>query len=120
MTMLFCDESSTTATAQAGSIELTELVKGHERALMEQMGPLVSRQSIALDLTPVERIDAAGIAALVTLYANACRAGHSFTVSNASPRVARILALVGLDRILMSQNAVQNSHSGPRIERTAA
>jgi anti-anti-sigma factor len=84
------------------------------------MGPLVSRQSIALDLTPVERIDAAGIAALVTLYTNACQAGHSFTVSNAQPHVARILALVGLDRILMSQNAVQSSQSGPRLQRSAA
>jgi anti-anti-sigma factor len=84
------------------------------------MGPLVVRQSIALDLSTVERIDAAGIAALVTLYATACQAGHSFTVSNASPRVVRILALVGLDRILLSQNAVQSSHSGPELQRSAA
>ncbi len=68
----------------------------------------------------MERIDAAGIAALVTLYANACQAGHSFTVSNAQPHVAKILALVGLDRILMSQNAVQISHSGAELQRSAA
>jgi anti-anti-sigma factor len=120
MTIAVLNESTATAIAQDGPIELTELVKGHERALIEQMGPLVSRQSIALDLSPVERIDAAGIAALVTLYANACQAGHSFTVSNAQPRVARILALVGLDRILMSQNAVQSSHSGAQPQRSAA
>jgi len=118
--MTICNNSAATAIAQDGPIELTELVRGHEHALMEQLGPLVARQSIALDLTPVERIDAAGIAALVTLYANACQAGHSFTVSNAQPHVAKILALVGLDRILMSQNAVQSSHSGPRLQRCAA
>ena len=120
MNLAVCNEAAATAIAQDGPIELTELVRGHERALLEQMGPLVSRQSIALDLSPVERIDAAGIAALVTLYANACQAGHSFSVSNAQPRVARILALVGLDRVLMSQNAVQSSHSGQQLERTAA
>jgi anti-anti-sigma factor len=118
--MAIFNKSTSTAIAQDGPIELTELVKGHEHALLEQMGPLVSRQSIALDLTPVERIDAAGIAALVTLYANACQAGYSFTVSNAQPHVARILALVGLDRILMSQNAVQNPLSGPQLQRSAA
>ena len=120
MTMTICNRSAVTAIAQDGPIELTELVRGHEQALLEQMRPLLSRQSIALDLSPVERIDAAGIAALVTLYANACQAGHSFTVSNAQPRVARILVLVGLDRILMSQNAVQSSQSGPRLQRSAA
>ncbi len=120
MTIMTCNESAASAIAQDGPIELTELVKGHEQALLEQMRPLVRGQSIALDLTPVERIDAAGMAALVTLYANACQAGHHFTVSNAQPRVARILALVGLDRILMSQNAVQSSHSGPLLQRSAA
>jgi anti-anti-sigma factor len=118
--MTICNNSAVTAIAQDGTLELTEFVRGHEQALLEQMGPLVCRQSIALDLTPVERIDAAGIAVLVTLYANACQAGHTFTVSNASPRVMRILALVGLDRILVSQNAVQSSQSGPRLERSAA
>jgi anti-anti-sigma factor len=120
MTMTICNKSATTAIAQDGPIELTELVRGHEQALLQQMGPEVARQSIELDLTPVERIDAAGIAALVTLYANACQAGHTFTVSNAQPRVARILALVGLDRILTSQNAVQSSHSGACLQRSAA
>jgi anti-anti-sigma factor len=120
MTSTLCNDSAATAITQDGPIELTELVKGHEQFLLQQMGPLVSRQSLELDLTPVERIDAAGIAALVTLYANACQAGHSFTISNAQPRVARILALVGLDRILMSQNAVQSSHSGQELHRSAA
>jgi anti-anti-sigma factor len=118
--MTICDNSAGTQTAQDGPVELTELVRGHEQALLEQMGPQVARQSIVLDLTPVERIDAAGIAALVTLYANACQAGHTFTVSNAQPRVARILALVGLDRILSSQNAVRSSHSGACLQRSAA
>ena len=120
MTMTICNKSAPAASAQNGPIDLTELVRGHEKALLEQMGPVVTRQSIELDLTPIERIDAAGIAALVTLYANACQAGHTFTVSNAQPRVARILALVGLDRILMSQNAAQSSHSGCALRRSAA
>lgn len=120
MTKTIRNHSAAATIAQEGPIELTELVRGHEQALISQMGPLVSNQSIALDLTPVERIDAAGIAALVTLYANACQAGHSFTVSNAQPHVAKILALVGLDRILMSQNAVQISHSGAELRRSAA
>jgi anti-anti-sigma factor len=82
--------------------------------------PLVYKQNLVLDLSPIERIDAAGIAALITVYATACQEGHNFTVCNPSRHVARILALVGLDRILLSQNAVRPSHSGPSAQRSAA
>ena len=99
---------------------LTELVRGSERRLIEEMTPLVRRGSASLDLRSVERIDAAGIAALISLYRIAHESGHEFSVSNASPRVAEMLALVGLDGILMSHNANTNSYSGPRLARTAA
>jgi len=99
---------------------LTELVRGHDQDVLDRFMPLVSRQSLTLDLHTVERIDAAGIAVLILLFRSACDAGHRFTVSNASPRVAEILAVVGLDRILLSQNAVHISHSGCDMERSAA
>jgi anti-anti-sigma factor len=102
------------------SIEVTELVRGSDGRLLEQVGPLVRRQSVSLDLGSVCRIDAAGISALVALYSTACDAGHSFTVCNASPRVAEVLALVGLDRILISHDAVGNPYSGFRLQRQAA
>jgi anti-anti-sigma factor len=120
MTTSICNESAATVSAHGRAVGFTELVRGQDQAFLELVGPLVARESVAVDFTPIERIDAAGIAALVTLYINACHAGHSFTVSNASPRVARILALVGLDSILLSQNAVQNSHPGIKLQRTAA
>ena len=90
--------------------QLTELVRGTEHRLIDEITPLVQRQSVSLDLTAVERIDAAGIAALISLYRIASEAGHRFSISSASPHVAEMLALVGLDRILMSHNAKQ-----PRI-----
>lgn len=123
MSMTMCNTAaagSIATDATTNSIELTELVKGRDQALLDQVGPLVVRQSIALNIASIERIDAAGIAALVTLYSTACRYGHSFTVFNASPRVAKILSLVGLDRILLSQNAAQNSRSGRRLQCSAA
>jgi anti-anti-sigma factor len=100
--------------------DLTELVRGDDWRLVEQMTPLVSRQSVSLDLHRVERIDAAGITALIRLYRIAHESGHDFTVSNASPRVAEMLGLVGLDRVLMSQNANQSPHFGPRLAQNAA
>ena len=120
MTMTICSKAVTRELAQETTIEITELVRGYDQVLLNRVEPLVHRQSVELDLTAVERIDAAGIAALVTLYATACQAGHTFTISNVSSRVLRILTLVGLDRILMSQNAVQDSQSGPLLECTAA
>jgi anti-anti-sigma factor len=92
---------------------LTELVRGNEECLLSRLSPLVQRQSVMLDLGQVERIDAAGIAALISLYGKAREAGHSFRVTNPSPHVAEILALVGLDRILLSRIMIEESHFGP-------
>jgi anti-anti-sigma factor len=100
--------------------ELTELVRGNEQRLLERVAPLVRLQCVSLDLGSVERIDAAGIAALISLYGSACDAGHRFTVSNATPRVVQILALVGLDRILLSHNTRHTAHCGPRLVQSAA
>jgi anti-anti-sigma factor len=107
-------------TVTFAAIRLTELVRGSEECLLAHLSPLVRRQSVTLDLRPVERIDAAGIAALISLYWRASEAGHCFSVTNPSPHVAEILRLVGLDRILLSHNAVNESHSGPMFECPAA
>jgi anti-anti-sigma factor len=108
-------------TVEAGrACELTELVRGSDRGLIEEITPLVRRQSVWLDLRSVERIDAAGIAALITLYRIAHESGHGFSVSNPSPRVAEMLALVGLDGILLSHNAEHTSHCGSRLAQNAA
>lgn len=98
---------------------LTELVRGNEQCLLARLSPLVRRESVMLDLGRIERIDAAGIAALISLYGSARESGHSFSVVNPSPHVAEILALVGLDRILLSHNMIGESHSGPFFECTA-
>lgn len=116
MNGILCNPSETIFSANG----MTELVRGEEQDLVEKVTPIVHDRSVALDLRHVERIDAAGIAALISLYGRAHDAGHEFRITNVSPRVAEILALVGLDRILLSQNAVQNSHSAGRFERSAA
>ena len=85
---------------------MTELVRGNDHCLVAQLEPLVRRQSIALDLKAVDRIDAAGIAALISLYGCAHEAGHEFRLCNVPARVSQILALVGLDKILLSQAPV--------------
>jgi len=100
--------------------EVTELVRGNEQGLVARLTPLVRRQSVILDLSLVERIDAAGVAALISLHANAYESGHCFSVVNPTPHVAEILSLVGLERILLSRNAVHNSHSDDCFERPAA
>ncbi|HUD55787.1 MAG TPA: STAS domain-containing protein [Terracidiphilus sp.] len=100
--------------------DLHELVRGQEQDLVTRLTPIVRRQSVTLDLTHVERIDAAGIAALISLYGCASAAGNNFSVVNASTRVAEILALVGLDRILISHNAVPCPQSEPCFAQPAA
>ncbi len=84
---------------------MTELVRGTDHSLVAQFEPLVRRQSVTLDLRAVDRIDAAGISALISLYGLAHEAGHEFRLCNVPARVSQILALVGLDEILVSHVA---------------
>lgn len=107
-------------TAFISTGELTELVRGQDQLLIARLSPLVRRQSVTLDLGSVERIDAAGIAALISLYAGAHDAGHCFTVSNPSARVEEILSLVGLEGILVSHHMNRSSQSGSCCEQSAA
>ncbi len=80
-----------------------ELIRGKEQEILDRLQPLVLGRSVRLDLSAMERIDAAGLAALVSLYCTASKAGHEFAVINPPRQVARILAIVGLDRILLPQ-----------------
>jgi anti-anti-sigma factor len=90
-------------------IDSTELVRGQEQKFLEQLQPLVSAQNVVLDLHKVTRIDAAGLASLITLYCDACKAGHSFRIANPSVHVAELLALVRLDRLLVTRDGEQFS-----------
>ena len=113
--------SMNTATSEAGRrAEVTELVRGSEKAFLDWLMPLVNRQNVTLDLGSVERIDAAGIAALVSLYASACQTGHRFSIAHPAPHVAKVLELVGLKRILVANRTGWKRASGLSFEQYAA
>lgn len=119
MTTMICSEDARNAEA-IRACWLTELVRGSDRRLIDEMTPVVRHQDVSLDLGSVERIDAAGIAALISLYRLAQEAGHGFSVSNPAPHVHELLSLVGLDRILLSDNASLTTNSGCRLAQNAA
>jgi anti-anti-sigma factor len=106
-----CILPNSAGTLRIAPEDLHELVRGQEQDLIERLTPLVRRQSVTLDLSNVDRIDAAGISALILLYGAAQNAGNEFAVVNASSRVREILSIVGLDRILMSHSAVHPAHA---------
>jgi anti-anti-sigma factor len=106
-----------------------ELVRGAEDRIIDKLTPRVKQESVALDLSRVERIDAAGIAALITLYCTAIEAGHEFYVVSPSTRVLDMLRLVGLESILVPNDGVptgepaettQSNRRHLRFERSAA
>ena len=97
-----------------------ELVKGQEQEFLNELRPLVVRQNVTLDLAEAERIDAAGVAALIRLYCDACKSGYRFLIANPSPRVREILHMVGLDAILVSPNAEETCCLRPQLQETAA
>jgi anti-anti-sigma factor len=100
--------------------ELTELVRGEEQCLVQRVAPLLREKDVILDLNRIERIDAAGIAALISLYSAARNHGHTFSIKCVSPRVAEMLELVRLDNVLISHNVVFASHCESAYERPAA
>jgi anti-anti-sigma factor len=85
---------------------LTELVRGNDARLVATLAPLVRAEDVSLDMNHVHRIDAAGIAALISLYGCARDSGHAFQVCNVPARVEEILSLVGLDHILVTSTTV--------------
>lgn len=118
MTGAMCDATVPVVIEAGESGEAMELIRGSEQRFLERLQPLVRQQSVWLDLNAVERIDAAGLSALIALYCEACKAGHSFMVFNPQRHVREILALVGLDQVLMSHedSAVQQ----PQLQQSAA
>ena len=72
---------NTAQTMFVPSGDMQELVRGQEQCLVERLTPLVREQNVTLDLHNVGRIDAAGIAALISLYGAAKRAGNELTTS---------------------------------------
>jgi anti-anti-sigma factor len=85
--------------------ETTEIVRGQEDKFLGQLEPMVRTHSIELDMSQVERIDAAGIAALIRLYCDAVQAGRQFSVLNPQPHVHEIMSIVGIDRVLMAASS---------------
>jgi|SRR5579859_3600893 len=100
--------------------EMTELVRGAEQQLVQRVAPLLRENNVRLDLNGIDRIDAAGIAALISLYSYAQNHGNTFSVINVSPRVEEMLSLVQLESILVSHNAVLPSQCDSCFERPAA
>lgn len=101
-------------------IGVRELVRGGEQRFLAELKPVVRSRSVRLELSTMDRIDAAGLGALVSLYRDAREAGHEFAVVHPSRHVARILALVGLDRILVSENSGEAQPPRVRMEMAAA
>lgn len=99
---------------------LHELVRGQEQRLLKELEPVVRQYSVTLDMRQIERIDAAGISSLISLYGAAHAAGHEFAIVHASARVAEILAIVGLDRVLISREEDPCPKGEPCYEMPAA
>jgi anti-anti-sigma factor len=95
-----------------------ELVRGTEDRVIETLMPRVKEESVTLDLSRVERMDAAGIAALITLYCASVEAGNRFSVVDPSAHVLELLHLVGLESILVTEdrNAVQDRTRHEQIQ----
>ncbi len=112
-------EEAPTVVVAAEPGEAMELVRGNELELLARLSPVVRRENVCLDLASVSRIDAAGLATLITLYSDAVKAGHRFAVVRPGRHVRELLALVGLDRILLAGES-DCGHFRAQFEESAA
>lgn len=99
---------------------ITELVRGTDHLLVATVAPMVRQGDVMLDLSAIRRIDAAGIAALISLYGCAHDAGHRFEVCNVATRIDEILRLVGLETILVCHDAAAMQAGEGCLEQSAA
>jgi anti-anti-sigma factor len=97
-----------------------ELVRGTEGHMIDALLPRVKQQSVTLNLARVERIDAAGISALITLYCSAVEAGTDFFVVEPTHHVLELLRLVGLEKILIAACRPSGGVRRPCLDRPAA
>jgi anti-anti-sigma regulatory factor len=95
-----------------------DLVRENEERVDLELLPQVRQSSVALDLSQVERIDAAGIASLIALYCTAIESGNLFYVVDPSIRVLELLRLVGLETILVLESPIPGS-AVPRSDLSA-
>jgi anti-anti-sigma factor len=96
-----------------------ELVLETEAQIVSKLLPRVRFESVALNLSRVERMDAAGIAALLTLYCAAAEAGTDFSVIAPSPHVLETLRIVGLESVLVAGSRPRGA-ACPCLDRPAA
>jgi anti-anti-sigma factor len=125
MTIATCEllpnpKIATIEPAELAELAGSQLLRGEDARLVERLQPMVMASNVALDLACVDRIDAAGITALLALYHSARKAGHRFSVTNASERVAGVLSVVGLDGFLLSHDEARDSQYGLQVRRSAA
>ena len=99
---------------------MTELVRGSDLKLVVHVEPLARATNVILNFEPIERIDAAGIAALISLYGSARDAGYTFRVCNVRAHVEEVLSLVGLDDILVAGYASWGAPVHTELTQTAA
>ncbi|HVN92939.1 MAG TPA: STAS domain-containing protein [Terracidiphilus sp.] len=112
--------TSTVQSIRRITVQIKELVRGQEKQFVDELAPTVISESVALDFDAVERIDAAGLAALITLYTDACKAGHTLTVSRPRHHVREILQLVGIDKILVADAEPAVRMGGLCLQESAA
>lgn len=65
----------------------------------------VGTGDLVIDLRDVELLDAAGLGVLVGVYRRGSRSARSVVVTNAPPRIARLLYATKLDRVLRVEQA---------------
>jgi anti-anti-sigma factor len=82
-----------------------ELVRGKEDGFLSEALPFVEDAGLVVDMSQVTSLDAGGIGVILILRQVAEREGNLLVLTNPSPRVRQILRLVGLDAILVCNEA---------------
>lgn len=86
------------------------LVRGKEHTMVNAaLGAVESGQTVHLDMSSVEAIDAAGIGALLMLRHCAERAHGTFEIVSPSARVLDLLRLTQLESVLLAPDLRRNS-----------
>ena len=89
--------------------ELDQFVVPHVRPVLVDAVEENRPPQVIVDLREVEFCDSSGLGLLVGAYKRATAAGGSLVLAGAGPRVADVLSVTGLDRVLETYHRVEDA-----------
>ena len=103
-------ESGLSVVGISGRLVFGREVEGLETVIADLLKQ--GKKKIVLDVSALDYIDSAGIGTVVACLSNVKKAGGDMRLAGPNPRVARLLSMTGVDKLVTSYRSVSEAEAG--------